>query len=73
MNNEDCIFCEKYHEFAMDTELYKAYGCPSCSCAKEYWIEVDPETYNPTGKICWAYYPDDKPINGFWIKVKEVK
>jgi uncharacterized protein (DUF2164 family) len=39
----------------------------------EYWIEVDRENKNPTGNICWAYYPGDRPIVGTWIKVREVK
>ena len=40
---------------------------------REYWVKIDPETGNPLGGICWAYYPDDKPISGTWIKVREVK
>lgn len=45
---------------------------------KKYWLEVDLETGNPTGNVCWAYYgekdkPMDKPINGHWILVREVK
>jgi hypothetical protein len=39
----------------------------------EYWIEIDLETKNPTGRICWAFYPQDKPAIGYWIKVREVK
>ena len=39
---------------------------------KEYWVEVDPETFNPTGNVCWAYYESDKPIEGHWIKVRKV-
>jgi hypothetical protein len=37
-----------------------------------YWIEVD---FNgmPLGGICFAYFPDDKPIEGTWILVEEVK
>ena len=36
----------------------------------EYWIGVDKKTGNPTGDVCWAYYPEDRPVVGFWIKVK---
>lgn len=45
-----------------------------CGCNKprSFWIELD-KAGNPTGAICWAYYPDDKPITGFWIKVAEVE
>lgn len=43
-----------------------------CSCRKprSFWIELD-EYGEPTGNLCWAYYPDDKPIKGQWIKVIE--
>lgn len=37
-----------------------------------YWIEVDPENFNPTGNICWGTYNGDRPIQGFWIKVKSL-
>ena len=37
-----------------------------------YWIEVDPETFNPTGNICWGTFLGDRPIQGFWIKVKSI-
>jgi hypothetical protein len=38
-----------------------------------YWIEVDPETNNPTGNVCWAYWGlGDKP-EGYWIMVKRVE
>ncbi len=35
----------------------------------KYWIEVDPETKDSTGNICWAYYPGDKPAKGYWLEV----
>lgn len=35
-----------------------------------YWIAIDPETGNPTGNACWAYYPGDEPAAGFWIEVE---
>lgn len=48
-----------------------------CTCNKPraYWIEVDPVTGNPLSSehICYAYYPDDKPIEGSWILVRESK
>lgn len=39
----------------------------------KYWIQVEPDTYNPTGHTCWSYYPGDTPCPsaGFWIEVKE--
>lgn len=39
---------------------------------REYWVEIEPDTGNPTGHICWAYYLNDKPQKGNWILVKEV-
>ena len=39
----------------------------------QYWVEVDPETYNPTGAVCWACCHADKPIEGFWILVEQVE
>jgi len=47
---------------------------PECGCRKprSFWIELSREG-NPTGNICWAYYPKDKPMDGNWIKVSEVK
>jgi len=49
----------------------------SCSCNKApaYWIEIDPKNGNPIAEhgICWAYYPDDKPMAGNWIKVRMVE
>lgn len=39
-----------------------------------YWLEVNPETGNPTGLACWAYYGlNDKPTEGHWILVKKVE
>ena len=38
----------------------------------KYWLEVDPETGNPTGEACWAYFKDDKPTEGNWLLVKQV-
>lgn len=38
---------------------------------RKYWIEIDPVTSNPTGEICWAYYADDKPLEGNWLLVQE--
>jgi len=35
----------------------------------KYWVEVDPQTKNPTGNICWAYYPSDRPSVGYWLEV----
>lgn len=48
---------------------------PECSCNKprSFWVEMDEDWANPTGNICWAYYPLDKPTNGNYIKVSEVK
>lgn len=41
---------------------------------KHYWLEVDPETKNPTGQVCWAYYgQSDKPTDGYWILVEQVE
>lgn len=40
---------------------------------RKYWLEIDLETGNPVGGVCWAYYKDDKPIEGYWILVKEEK
>lgn len=41
---------------------------------KYYWMEVDPETKNPTGEVCWVFYGfSDKPTEGYWILVKEVE
>ena len=39
----------------------------------EYYVEIDPETKNPTGNVCWAYYPEDRPAVGTWLKVKETE
>lgn len=40
---------------------------------RRYWLEVDLETGNPTGEVCWAYYGEaDRPIEGCWILVEEV-
>jgi hypothetical protein len=39
----------------------------------EYWVEIDYETKNPTGNICWAYFAEDRPAQGFWIKVRELQ
>jgi len=42
--------------------------------SKEYWLEVDPETKNPTGNVCWAYYGlADKPTEGYWILVQHIQ
>ena len=39
----------------------------------KYWIEVDKETKNPTGNICWSYYQYDKPLIGNWIEVIQTR
>ena len=47
-----------------------------CGCNKprSYWLEIDPQTGNPKGSVCWAYYGiNDKPIVGNWILVREVE
>lgn len=39
-----------------------------------YWIQLDPDSRNPTGKICHGYYGlSDKPMDGLWILVKQVE
>lgn len=40
---------------------------------KKFWVEMTPDNENPTGQICWNYYPDDKPIEGNWIEVQEIE
>jgi len=38
-----------------------------------YWIELDPDG-NPTGHVCHGHYGiSDKPMEGFWIFVKQVE
>jgi hypothetical protein len=48
-----------------------------CSCNKprRYWLEVDAKNGNPISEtsVCWAYYPDDRPVEGNWILVEERK
>ena len=40
---------------------------------RDYWIEID-EDGLPTGHACSAYYGvNDKPMEGTWILVREVK
>ncbi len=40
---------------------------------RRYWLEIDPETGNPTDQVCWAYYGEsDRPIEGYWILVEEI-
>lgn len=39
----------------------------------KYWIEVDPRTFMPTGKICFSYYPGDRPVVGNWLEVEWTK
>ena len=35
-----------------------------------YWLELNPETGNPTGEACHAYYGlSDRPTVGFWVMV----
>lgn len=46
---------------------------PEVPLIAEYWVQVNPKTKNPTGNICWAFYPDDRPTVGHWIKVTENK
>jgi len=41
--------------------------CP-CNKPRTFWVQIDPDSGNPIG-ICWAYYTDDRPIEGNWIKV----
>lgn len=36
-----------------------------------FWIEVN-EDCVPTGGVCFAHYPDDKPMEGRWLLVEEV-
>ncbi len=60
-----------------DTCKYGESDCPEKPYeppkVAQYWVEVDPATKNPTGRVCWAYYPGDEPADGTWIKVREVK
>lgn len=42
--------------------------CP-CNMPRAFWVELDSDG-NPIN-ICWAYYKDDRPIKGNWIKVEE--
>ncbi len=40
---------------------------------REFWVMMDEEGEygNPEG-VTWAYFKDDKPVEGYWIKVREV-
>lgn len=45
----------------------------SCNLPRKFWIEMTEDNENPTGNLCWSWYPDDKPIIGNWIEVEEIK
>jgi hypothetical protein len=59
---------EKDFKFQDSSNWDDLTDCPKIA---EYWVEVDRETKNPTGNVCWAYYPGDRPSKGYWVKVRE--
>ena len=42
-----------------------------CNNPRRFYVGLD-EMGNPNGEVCWAYYPDDKPVSGEWVLVEEV-
>jgi hypothetical protein len=54
---------------SIETDKCSNLDCP-CNKPKTFWLELD-DNENPTGKWEYAYYPDDKPMSGKWIKVVE--